>query len=94
MNKKFALNKRVFNKRNFRITLAVIGIIIVLFNDTLGKNEGFVEFLFLYFVTLLVTISHWLFVSIKYLINLKNEKAKTEIIHLQSQVNPHFFSIC
>ncbi len=91
MNKKFVLNKRVFNKRNFRITLAVIGIIIVLFNDTLGKNEGFVEFLFLYFVTLLVTISHWLFVSIKYLINLKNEKAKTEIIHLQSQVNPHFF---
>lgn len=91
MNKKFALNKRVFNKRNFRISLVIIGFVIVLFNDTFGKIEGFVEFLLLYFITLIVTILHWLFVSIKYLINLKNEKAKTEIMHLQSQVNPHFF---
>ena len=91
MNKKFVLNKRVFNKRSFRISLVLIGFIVILFNDTFGKKEGFVEFLLLYFITILVTFFHWLFVSIKYLINLKNEKTKTEIMHLQSQVNPHFF---
>jgi LytS/YehU family sensor histidine kinase len=34
---------------------------------------------------------HWLISNIKLIINLKKEKAKTELMHLQSQVNPHFF---
>jgi LytS/YehU family sensor histidine kinase len=38
-----------------------------------------------------ITIAHWLFKQIKSLIRLKNEKAKTELMHLKSQVNPHFF---
>lgn len=91
MNLNFLHKKRLITKRNFRVFLALIGVIIILFNDSLGKIEGFVEFLLLYFITVVITFSHWLFVSIKYLMNLKNEKAKTEIMHLQSQVNPHFF---
>lgn len=91
MKYKSVLKKRLFTRRNFRISILLIGLVIVLFNDTLGKIEGFVEFLALYFLTLLIAIFHWLFVSIKYIINLKNEKAKTEIMQLQSQVNPHFF---
>ena len=33
----------------------------------------------------------WIFKNIKSIIRLKNEKAKTELMHLKSQVNPHFF---
>lgn len=83
--------KKLFSKRIFRITLVVIGVIIIIFNDTFGRLEGFVEFLLFYFIVVFITILHWLFVNIKYIINLKNEKAKTELMHLQSQVNPHFF---
>lgn len=75
----------------FRIVLAVLGVIIVVFNDVFGKAEGFVEFLLFYFIVVIVTVFHWLFVNIRFLINLKNEKAKTELMNLQSQVNPHFF---
>ncbi|TYP97877.1 GHKL domain-containing protein [Tenacibaculum adriaticum] len=34
---------------------------------------------------------YWILKQIKTIINLKNEKVKTELMHLQSQVNPHFF---
>lgn len=77
--------------RTLRIVLFGLGVIIVLFNDYFGKIEGFLEFLFIYFVSLAIAISHWLFKNIKFIINLKTEKAKTELMHLQSQVNPHFF---
>ncbi len=80
-----------FSIRTFRIALVVIGVIIVAFNDYFGKKEGFVEFLLLFFITVIITVSHWLFVNIKAIVKLKNEKAKTEMMHLQSQVNPHFF---
>ncbi|CAL2084976.1 sensor histidine kinase [Tenacibaculum sp. 190524A05c] len=83
--------KKLFTVRNIRFLLLVIGVIIVLFNDVFGKIEGFIEFLFLYFISVCIAVAHWLFVNIKFIINLKNEKAKTELMHLQSQVNPHFF---
>lgn len=78
-------------KRIFIIVLIIIGVVIVIFNDTLGKIEGFVEFIALYFVLVFITVLHWIFKQIKALIRLKNEKAKTELMHLKSQVNPHFF---
>jgi len=34
---------------------------------------------------------HWLLQQIKFIITVKNEKAKTELIHLKTQVTPHFF---
>ncbi|MGB0890779.1 MAG: sensor histidine kinase [Flavobacteriaceae bacterium] len=91
MNLKFLNRNRIIIIRNFRIVLIALGLIIVFFNDYFGKKEGFVEFLAFYFIIVIITILHWLFVSIKSIINLKNEKKKTELMHLQSQVNPHFF---
>lgn len=88
---KIPSRKKIFTKRIFRIMLVAIGVLIVSFNDTFGKLEGFVEFLLMYFIVVIITTLHWLFVNIKLIINLKNEKAKTELMHLQSQVNPHFF---
>jgi LytS/YehU family sensor histidine kinase len=34
---------------------------------------------------------YWILKNIKSIIRLKNEKTKTELMHLKSQVNPHFF---
>lgn len=43
-------------------------------------------------ICLLMTYAvYWFFKQVKAIINLKNEKAKTELAHLKSQVNPHFF---
>lgn len=73
------------------MSLVIIGLILVIFNDTFGKSEGLVEFITLYFILVFVTIAHWIFKQIKSIIRLRNEKAKTELLHLKSQVNPHFF---
>ncbi|WP_339614300.1 histidine kinase [uncultured Winogradskyella sp.] len=91
MNFKITNRKKKIIKRFYKIVLVLIGIVLVIFNDTFGKLEGFVEFIALYFIIIFITISHWLFKQIKSIIKLKNEKAKTELLHLKSQVNPHFF---
>lgn len=91
MNFKISDKKKKIIKRFYKITLVLIGLVIVIFNDYFGKSEGFVEFLAFYFIIVFITIAHWLFKQIKSIIRLKNEKAKTELMHLKSQVNPHFF---
>ncbi|WP_417785075.1 sensor histidine kinase [Tenacibaculum sp.] len=91
MNFRITDKKKAIIKRVYRISLVLIGIIIVVFNDTFGKLEGFVEFITLYFLVLFFTFFYWLFKQIKSIIRLKNEKTKTELMHLKSQVNPHFF---
>jgi two-component system sensor histidine kinase AlgZ len=91
MNYKISNKKKKNIKRIFKIALVFIGAIIVIFNDTFGKLEGFVEFIAFYFIVIFITISYWLFKQIKSIIRLKNEKAQTELMHLKSQVNPHFF---
>ncbi|MEP0273587.1 sensor histidine kinase [Ekhidna sp.] len=45
---------------------------------------------FTFFFTILI-VTPWLIWQIRSLLRLKNEKSKTELLHLQSQVNPHFF---
>jgi two-component system sensor histidine kinase AlgZ len=91
MNIKISDRKKKIIKRIYKIALIFIGIIIVIFNDTFGELEGFVEFIAFYFIVIFITISYWLFKQIKSVIRLKNEKAQTELMHLKSQVNPHFF---
>jgi len=59
------------------------------FNPVLGYT------LIAYYTLLIgLTIGYfilWILRNIKSIIRLKNEKAKTELMHLKSQVNPHFF---
>ncbi len=68
-----------------------IGICIILFNDFFGSNEFFGILAFLYFVFVCFLFIWWLFKQIKLIIKLKHEKTKTELLHLKSQINPHFF---
>ena len=91
MKIKISDKKKKIIKRIYKIALVFTGIIIIIFNDFFGKTEGFVEFIAFYFILIFISISHWLFKQIKSIIRLKNEKAKTELMHLKSQVNPHFF---
>jgi len=91
MKLKILDRKKKIIERFYKITLVIIGLVLVIFNDTFGKLEGFVEFIALYFILLFITIAHWIFKQIKSIIRLKNEKEKTELLHLKSQVNPHFF---
>ncbi|MEM6321792.1 MAG: sensor histidine kinase [Bacteroidota bacterium] len=44
-----------------------------------------------YFPTLFFLAARWVFRQIKFILQLKNEQAKTELLHLKSQVSPHFF---
>ncbi|MDO5981267.1 sensor histidine kinase [Flavivirga spongiicola] len=45
----------------------------------------------LYYLFIIILGVSWFIKQIISLIKLKNEKAKTELLHLKSQVNPHFF---
>lgn len=69
----------------------LIAFLIIIFNDVIGDNEIFGVIAFFYFILLIFFLSRWIFLQIKSVIRLKNEKAKTELLHLKSQVNPHFF---
>ncbi|MEM7552090.1 MAG: sensor histidine kinase [Bacteroidota bacterium] len=57
-----------------------------------GTSDGleFQAVLTSFVFTLVVTIP-WLFWQVRSVIRLKNEKKKTELLHLKSQINPHFF---
>ncbi|MHA7057388.1 sensor histidine kinase [Aquimarina sp. M1] len=46
---------------------------------------------FFYFGMLFIVGIRWVSRQLKTIIKLKNEKSKTELLHLKSQVNPHFF---
>ncbi len=45
----------------------------------------------IYYIILLLVGMIWVVLQLKSLLKLKNENKKNELLHLQSQVNPHFF---
>lgn len=45
----------------------------------------------IYYLVLIILGAFWFTKQIISIIKLKNEQAKTELLHLKSQVNPHFF---
>lgn len=91
MKLKISNTKKKIITRIYKITLVLIAAILIIFNDTVGKSEELSEFVAFYFIIVFMTIAYWFFKQIRLIIRLKNEKAKTELLHLKSQVNPHFF---
>lgn len=82
------------------ITIAIpLGItafeIVILGNDSvlfLGDYPPAVGIIVLiYYGVLLVVGLIWIIMQLKSVMKLKNENRKNELLHLQSQVNPHFF---
>ena len=80
------------NKRKFPWWLLGIslGIMFIALND-LFDEEFFIISFFIYLSIFFFLIARWIFRQIRIIIQLKDEKAKTELLHLKSQVNPHFF---
>lgn len=69
----------------------VTTIVIVVFNDLFGEEDGFVVFSLLFFTSMAVWMMRWVIIQIKLILRLKKEKKQAELMHLKSQVNPHFF---
>ena len=82
--------KRIPKKLSWFI-LIFIAVIILIFNDAFGSSEPFVTFSFFYFLLLFFLLIRWIFKQIKSILSLKKEKKNAELLHLKSQVSPHFF---
>ena len=67
------------------------GILLPLFEDSFNDKEQFGIAFLSYLFVLFFLVFRWILNQIKTIIDLKNEKTRTELLHLQSQVNPHFF---
>ena len=89
------LLKRPFNKQLLQRLVPYLfiltTIVIVVFNDLFGEDEGFVIFSLLFFTSMAVWMIRWVIIQIKFILRLKKEKTQAELMHLKSQVNPHFF---
>ncbi|MDF1697648.1 MAG: histidine kinase [Saprospiraceae bacterium] len=83
------------------ITTALIPIGITFFELITTEKESVVflenyptpisTLVLLYYILLIILGAAWFITQIISLFKLKNEKAKAELQHLKSQVNPHFF---
>jgi two-component system sensor histidine kinase AlgZ len=84
------LSKSFINKLIFWSFTFSIGRIIILI-DEYGDTDALAFIAIFYFPLLIILILRWVFKQTRAILTLKNEKAKTELQHLKSQVNPHFF---
>ncbi len=84
------INKKTLFKWAFWcFTIGNFVLLIIL--DQYENQEVLIFISLIYFPTLFFLALRWIFRQIRLIINLKNEQAKTELLHLKSQVNPHFF---
>ncbi len=92
MKLSFKKYKKLVPKWVLPLFMIGMGLFIIIANDYFGEdNEAFSVFSLFYFILLFFLLIRWLIRQIKAVVELKNEKAKTELLHLKSQVNPHFF---
>ena len=84
------LSKSFINKLIFWSFAIGIGRIIILIEEY-GDTDALAFIAIFYFPLLIILILRWIFKQTRAILTLKNEKAKTELLHLKSQVNPHFF---
>ena len=69
----------------------VTTILILVFNDAFGETDELIVFSLLFFTSMAIWMIRWLVIQIKFILRLKNEKRQAELMHLKSQINPHFF---
>lgn len=80
--------KLFLHKYGYWVFAVGVGLIVVF----LEEFEPFFSIaFFLYIITLILWGAIQIIRQTKTVIHLKNEQAKTELMHLQSQVSPHFF---
>ena len=84
------LSNSFINKLIFWSFAIGIGRILILI-EQYGDTDALAIIAIFYFPLLIILIMRWVFKQTRAILTLKNEKAKTELLHLKSQVNPHFF---
>ncbi|WP_241461408.1 sensor histidine kinase [Aquimarina macrocephali] len=84
------ISKSVIQKLIFWSFVIGGGRTLIMF-DEYENNDALIIIVFIYFPLVFFLATRWIFKQIKSILTLKNEKAKTELLHLKSQVNPHFF---
>lgn len=84
-------SKPLIHKYGYWIFAVVMGIVLIFWEDEEDIEPFFSIATFLYFALLFYWSARWLFSQIKSTLKQKKEKANVELLHLQSQVNPHFF---
>eukprot|EP01137_Pigoraptor_chileana_P024134 Opistho-2@91583 len=82
---------KLFLKRLVPYFFIVTTMLLVIFNDFFGKEEDYHIFILLFFISMMVWMIRWLIIQIKVILRLKKDKTQAELMHLKSQVNPHFF---
>jgi len=68
-----------------------LGFLFIVFEDDYDETDLYIILLLSYTLLVIFLLARWIFNQVRLVIQLKNEQAKTELVHLQSQVNPHFF---
>lgn len=90
-----AFYQNIFNRRLLQKLVPyffiMTTILIMVFNDAFGDKDGYVVFSLLFFTGMAIWMIRWVFIQIKFILRLKREKKQAELMHLKSQVNPHFF---
>ena len=78
--------------RNIAFWLFSLGIgALLLILESYNSDDPFIATGLLYFPIMIFLIIRWFFNQVRSVLQLKNEQTKTELLHLKSQVNPHFF---
>lgn len=87
--------QNLFNKRLLQRVVPYFfiftTILIAVFNDAFGGTDELIVFSLLFFTAMAVWMIRWVIIQIKFILKLKKEKKQAELMHLKSQVNPHFF---
>ncbi|MTI30995.1 sensor histidine kinase [Cytophagales bacterium RKSG123] len=84
-------NSGLIRKYGFWVFAVGGGIILILLENEEGIEPFFSISAFLYWSLLIFWGIRWIFGQVKSTIKQKKEKTNIELMHLQSQVNPHFF---
>lgn len=78
-------------KYGYWIFAITFGYALIVLDGVDGVEPMFSMVAFVYWMLILYWSLRWLFRQIKSIIKQKQEKKNIELLHLQSQVNPHFF---
>ena len=87
----FKKNKALIRKYGYWVFAVVMGVLLIFLEEVDDIEPFFSITAFLYWSLLFYWGARWVFSQIKSTIKLKKEKTHMELMHLQSQVNPHFF---
>ena len=83
--------KLLIRKYRYWLFAAIGGVILVYIDEIEDVEPLFSISAFIYWSLLFYWAARWLFDQGKSILKLRTEKKKSELLHLQNQVNPHFF---